>query len=71
MDVFDTVDASWSTLTTEMPNVSSDLSAFVHDGKIYVLGGRKLRKLSPGLQDLQDSFNDDRMKRSFHKLPVT
>ena len=49
VDVFDTVDASWSTLSTEMPNASSDLSAFVHDGKIYVLGGRKLRKLSPGL----------------------
>mmetsp|Transcript_7710 Transcript_7710/g.13334 ORF Transcript_7710/g.13334 Transcript_7710/m.13334 type:complete len:381 (+) Transcript_7710:70-1212(+) len=39
VDVFDTVAGSWSTLSTEMPNASSDLSAFVHDGKIYILGG--------------------------------
>lgn len=39
VDVLDTESGQWSTLTKQMPNATSDLSAFVHDGKIYALGG--------------------------------
>eukprot|EP00434_Breviolum_minutum_P007725 symbB.v1.2.006814.t1/scaffold409.1/size210228/17 len=39
VDVFDTTTATWSTLSNEMPNATTDLSAFAHDGKIYVVGG--------------------------------
>eukprot|EP00440_Ansanella_granifera_P060655 gb/GFBE01065741.1/.p1 GENE.gb/GFBE01065741.1/~~gb/GFBE01065741.1/.p1 ORF type:complete len:372 (+),score=78.51 gb/GFBE01065741.1/:1-1116(+) len=39
VDVLDTTTGTWSTLDTNMPNATSDLSAFVHGGKIYVLGG--------------------------------
>ncbi len=39
VDVFDTATATWSTLSAEMPNATTDLSAFAHDGKIYVVGG--------------------------------
>jgi len=39
VDVLDTQSGQWSTLAEPMPNATSDLSAFVHDGKIYALGG--------------------------------
>eukprot|EP00930_Biecheleria_cincta_P030386 TRINITY_DN2104_c0_g1_i1.p1 TRINITY_DN2104_c0_g1~~TRINITY_DN2104_c0_g1_i1.p1 ORF type:complete len:386 (+),score=61.92 TRINITY_DN2104_c0_g1_i1:96-1253(+) len=38
VDVFDTRSGEWSVLGP-MPNATSDLSAFVHGGKIYALGG--------------------------------
>ena len=38
IDVLDTTTGRWSTAGS-WPNATSDLSAFAHDGKIYVLGG--------------------------------
>ena len=38
VDVLDTTTGRWSTAGS-WPNATSDLSAFAHDGKIYVLGG--------------------------------
>lgn len=39
VDVFDTVKGKWSTLSEKMPGATTDLSAFVHAGRIYVTGG--------------------------------
>jgi len=39
VDVLNTVTGKWTTLTQRMPNPTTDLSAFVHAGKIYTLGG--------------------------------
>jgi len=39
VDVFDTLMGKWTTLTTRMPNATTDLSAFTHAGKIYTVGG--------------------------------
>lgn len=39
VDVLDTVTGKWTTLTTRMPNATTDLSAFAHQGKIYTVGG--------------------------------
>jgi len=39
VDVLDTESGEWSVLDEMMPNATSDLSAFVHDNKIYTLGG--------------------------------
>lgn len=39
IDVLDTLTGKWSTLDHPMPNATSDLSSFVHGGKIYTVGG--------------------------------
>jgi hypothetical protein len=39
VDVLDTVTGKWTTLTVRMPNATTDLSAFVHSGDIYTVGG--------------------------------
>ncbi|CAJ1443397.1 unnamed protein product [Effrenium voratum] len=39
VDVLDTQTGQWSTLSTSMPNATSDLSSFVSGGKVYLLGG--------------------------------
>lgn len=39
VDVFDTIAKTWATLAAPMPAPTTDLSAFVHGGRIYVLGG--------------------------------
>jgi len=39
VDIFDTQSGEWSTLAEPMPSATSDLSVFVHNNKIYALGG--------------------------------
>jgi len=39
VDVLDTVTGLWTTRAQKMPNATTDLSAFVHSGKVYTVGG--------------------------------
>ncbi|CAJ1340223.1 unnamed protein product [Effrenium voratum] len=55
VDVLDTQTGQWSTLSTSMPNATSDLSSFVSGGKVYLLGGLQPAQLrrpgqGPGLR---------------------
>lgn len=39
VDVLDTETGKWTALSQRMPNATTDLSAFVHAGKVYTVGG--------------------------------